>query len=80
MVAERLGFDRDEALTLGRAVAGRNAYARGQGIRAYLEVFAFPPWLLAGSVIFAVGISVVAGLFPAARVARLDPIQALRGE
>jgi hypothetical protein len=29
IVAERLGFDRDEALTLGRAVAGLNAYSKG---------------------------------------------------
>ncbi len=29
VVAERLGFDRDEALTLGRAVAGLNAHAKG---------------------------------------------------
>jgi hypothetical protein len=29
VVAERLGFDRDEALTFGRAVAGLNAYAKG---------------------------------------------------
>ena len=29
VVAERLGFDRDAALTLGRAVAGLNAYANG---------------------------------------------------
>lgn len=29
VVAERLGFDRDEALTLGRAVAGLNAQAKG---------------------------------------------------
>ena len=29
VVAERLGFDRDEALTLRRAVAGFNAYSRG---------------------------------------------------
>jgi hypothetical protein len=29
VVAERLGFDRDEALTLGRAVAGLNAYSKG---------------------------------------------------
>lgn len=29
VVAERLGFDRAEALTLGRAVAGLNAYAKG---------------------------------------------------
>lgn len=29
VVAERLGFDEDEALTLGRAVAGLNAYSKG---------------------------------------------------
>ena len=29
VVAERLGFHRDEALTLGRAVAGLNAYSKG---------------------------------------------------
>jgi len=29
VVAERLGFEQDEALTLGRAVAGLNAYAKG---------------------------------------------------
>jgi hypothetical protein len=29
VVAERLGFTHDEALTLGRAVAGLNAYAKG---------------------------------------------------
>lgn len=29
VVAERLGFDPDAALTLGRAVAGLNAYAKG---------------------------------------------------
>lgn len=29
VVAERLGFSSDEALTLGRAVAGLNAYAKG---------------------------------------------------
>ncbi|MCP9438260.1 MAG: hypothetical protein NHB36_00060 [Nitrospira sp.] len=29
VVAERLGFRHDEALTLGRAVAGLNAYAKG---------------------------------------------------
>lgn len=29
-VAERLGFDREEALSLGRAVAGLNAQAKGR--------------------------------------------------
>jgi hypothetical protein len=32
VVAERLGFDRDEALTMGRAVAGLNAYAKGKSL------------------------------------------------
>jgi hypothetical protein len=32
VVAERLGFQWDEALTLGRAVAGLNAYAKGQAL------------------------------------------------
>jgi len=32
VVAERLGFDHNEALTLGRAVAGLNAYAKGVSI------------------------------------------------
>lgn len=30
IVAERLGFDQDEALTLGKAVAGLNAQAKGR--------------------------------------------------
>jgi hypothetical protein len=32
VVAERLGFDWHEALTLGRAVAGLNAYAKGKAL------------------------------------------------
>jgi hypothetical protein len=32
VVAERFGFDRGEALTLGRAVAGLNAYSKGQAL------------------------------------------------
>jgi hypothetical protein len=32
VVAERLGFKRSEALTLGRAVAGLNAYSKGKSL------------------------------------------------
>src|SRR5918911_401146 len=32
IVAERLGFDRDEALTLGRAVAGSSAAMKGRAL------------------------------------------------
>src|ERR1700675_1438421 len=35
VVAEHLGFDHAEALTLGRAVAGLNAYAKGVKLGIY---------------------------------------------
>src|ERR1700686_4077380 len=34
-VAERLGFDHDEALLLGKAVAGLNAQSKGQRLGIY---------------------------------------------
>jgi len=34
-VAERLGFDRDEALSFGKAVAGLNAQSKGQRLGIY---------------------------------------------
>src|SRR5215203_234516 len=35
VVAERLGFDADEALTLGRAVAGLNAQSKGRRLGVF---------------------------------------------
>src|SRR5262249_15832168 len=35
VVAERLGYARDEALTPGKAVAGRNAQSKGQRLGIY---------------------------------------------
>src|SRR3954470_24274835 len=35
LVAERLGFDRDAALTLGRAVAGTGAQRKGRALGIY---------------------------------------------
>ncbi|MCL4194442.1 MAG: FtsX-like permease family protein, partial [Thermoguttaceae bacterium] len=55
-----------------------NVYARSRGVVDLLEIFFFPPWLLAATVAFSVLVSVVAGVYPAARAARLDPIRALR--
>jgi putative ABC transport system permease protein len=37
-------------------------------------------WLVIGSLTFSVMISIVAGLMPALRAWRLDPVQALRYE
>lgn len=35
VVAERLGFEREEARTLGKAVAGLNAYSKGKSLGLY---------------------------------------------
>jgi hypothetical protein len=35
VVAQCLGFDRDAALTMGRVIAGLNAYAKGRSLRLY---------------------------------------------
>ncbi len=35
VVAQRLGYDWEEALTLGRAVAGLNAYSKGVSLGLY---------------------------------------------
>src|SRR5262249_32818327 len=65
------------SMVLGLAV---NEYARRQGVHQPVVAFAFPWYLLAGAVLFAVVISVLAGVYPASRGARVDPIRALRGE
>jgi putative ABC transport system permease protein len=49
-------------------------------VTALLGVFAFPPWLLAATVLFSAVISVLAGVYPAIRAARVDPIVSLRRE
>jgi hypothetical protein len=36
VVAERLGLDPDEALTMGRVVAGLNAYSKGKALGIYV--------------------------------------------
>jgi len=56
-----------------------NVYAATQDIAGSVDVFRFPLWLLAGSVAFAVLISIASGVYPASRAARVDPIEALRG-
>jgi ABC-type lipoprotein release transport system permease subunit len=39
-----------------------------------------PWWLVAAALGFSIVVSLLAGLYPAARAARLDPVKALRHE
>ena len=71
-------------LLLARVVAAvidvvARRYALTQGITLPGSLFAFPWWLLAGAVLFCLAVSLLAGVYPASRAARVDPICALRG-
>jgi putative ABC transport system permease protein len=64
--------------TVGRIINfGANWYIKSQGGDPG-NLFSLPLWLVAGSIAFAIVVSLIAGSYPARRAARLDPIQALR--
>lgn len=65
---------------IGRAVTfGTNLYLHRQNLPS-AHVFSVPWWLVLGAVAFAVIVSLGAGLYPATRAARLNPVEALRYE
>jgi putative ABC transport system permease protein len=71
-------------LVLGWGVSGLinrviNYFLAKQGV-PFIDYFNFPLWLCLGAVIFAVGVSLVSGIYPAIRAARVDPVVALRHE
>lgn len=43
-----------------------------------VNLFYFPIWLILGAIAFSIFISLAAGLYPANRAARIDPVKALR--
>ena len=45
-----------------------------------IDMFHLPVWLAGGAILFGLAISVLAGLYPAGRAARIDPVRALRQE
>jgi putative ABC transport system permease protein len=54
-----------------------NYYLSRQGV-PFVDYFSFPFWLCLGAVMFSILISLLAGIYPASRAARIDPVMALR--
>ncbi len=71
-----LGLGRGWVVTKIANVAA-NAYLRPYGM-APAAFFHMPIWLILGAIGFSVVVSLLAGIYPAARAARVDPVKALR--
>ena len=66
--------------TIGRVInLGTNFYLKRQSLPPD-NFWAVPWWLVAAAILFSFIVSLVSGLYPASRAARLDPVQALRYE
>jgi len=64
---------------IGRVINfGTRVYMQRQQQFTPDDVWLVPLWLVLGAIGFSLMVSLVAGLYPAARAARLDPVQALR--
>jgi putative ABC transport system permease protein len=65
---------------IGRALTfGTNIYLARQNLPG-VKISAVPWWLALGALAFAIAVSLAAGLYPASRAARLNPVDALRYE
>jgi len=65
---------------IGRTInVGTNFYLQRQQLPGE-QIWSTPWWLVGGAIAFAIVVSLISGLYPAARASRLDPVQALRYE
>ena len=66
--------------TIGHVInLGTNIYLKRQALPPE-NFWSVPWWLVGAAIVFAFVVSLLSGLYPAARAARLDPVQALRYE
>jgi ABC-type antimicrobial peptide transport system permease subunit len=64
--------------TIGRVINfATNIYLQRQDIKPE-NFWVIPPWLVGAALAFSIFVSLFAGLYPASRAAKLDPVQALR--
>jgi putative ABC transport system permease protein len=66
--------------TIGRLINfGMNIYLERQHFPS-AQIWSVPLWLVLSAIAFSIVVSLLSGLYPASRAARLDPVQALRYE
>jgi putative ABC transport system permease protein len=58
---------------------GTNVYLERQDLPR-IRISSVPWWMIAGAISFSIVVSLAAGLYPASRAARLNPVEALRYE
>jgi len=74
MLGVLLGWLIGQALTFAT-----NVYLKRQDLPG-VQISSVPLWLIAGAIGFAILVSLIAGLYPASRAAKLNPVDALRYE
>jgi putative ABC transport system permease protein len=69
-----LGFGIGKAINVGTSIYLHRHQLPSEA------VWILPPWLIGAAIAFSIVVSLLAGLYPASRAARLDPVQTLKYE